>query len=79
MGSEQRVSTLILLMMFIFWIQNDKKEKTININKNEKELVNNQKYLKRQKKKIKRPPALLYARHPLFSTGNPRFKSLFLR
>lgn len=51
MGSEQRVSTLILLMMFIFWIQNDKKEKTININKNEKELVNNQKYLKRQKRK----------------------------
>ena len=51
MGSEQRVSTLILLMMFIFWIQNDKKEKTVNINKNEKELVNNQKYLKRQKRK----------------------------
>ena len=51
MGSEQRVSTFILLMMFIFWIQNDKKEKTININKNEKELVNNQKYLKRQKRK----------------------------
>lgn len=53
MGSEQRVSTLILLMMFIFWIQNDKKEKTVNINKNEKELVNNQKYLKRQKRKEK--------------------------
>lgn len=51
MGSEQRVSTLILLMMFIFWIQNDKKEKTVNIDKNEKELVNNQKYLKRQKRK----------------------------
>ncbi len=51
MGSEQRVSTLILLMMFIFWIQNDKKEKTVNIDKNEKELVNNQKYLKREKRK----------------------------
>ena len=51
MGSEQRVSTLILLMMFIFWIQNDKKEKTVNMDKNEKELVNNQKYLKRQKRK----------------------------
>lgn len=51
MGSEQRVSTLILLMMFIFWIQNDKKEKTVNIDKNEKELVNNQKDLKRQKRK----------------------------
>lgn len=51
MGSEQRVSTLILLMMFIFWIQNDKKEKTVNIDKNEKELVNNQKYLKKEKRK----------------------------
>lgn len=49
MGSEQRVSTLILLIMFIFWIQNNKEIKTENINKTSQKALDNQRNVKRQK------------------------------
>lgn len=52
-GSEQRVSTLILLMMFIFWIQKHKKSIKDNKKDEDKELINNQKYIKRQRRKEK--------------------------
>lgn len=51
MGSEQRVSTLILLMMFIFWIQNDKKLSKNTTKETDRELINNQKYIKEQRQK----------------------------
>ncbi len=53
MGSEQRVSTLILLMMFIFWVQSNNKINKGNISETEKELINNQKYIKKQRRKAR--------------------------
>lgn len=53
MGSEQRVSTLILLIMFIFWIQNNKKIETSSINKASQKLLDNQSQLKRKEIKTK--------------------------
>lgn len=53
MGSEQRVSTLILLIMFIFWIQNDEKLNKDNVKETNRELINDQKYIKKQRRKEK--------------------------
>lgn len=52
-GSEQRVSTLILLIMFIFWIQNYKTEKKNDSVQASEELVDYQKSIKKQKRKEK--------------------------
>lgn len=45
MGSEQRVSTLILLMMFIFWVQSNNKINKDNTSKIEKKLTNIAEYI----------------------------------
>ena len=52
-GSEQRVSTLILLIMFILWIQKDKESIKNNKKDEDKELINNQKYIKKKRRKAK--------------------------
>ena len=52
-GSEQRVLTLILLIMFIFWIQNNEKLNKDNMKETNRELINNQKYIKKQRRKEK--------------------------
>lgn len=53
MASEQRVSTLILLIMFILWIQNDRKLSKANTKEMDRELINNQKYIKKQRRKAR--------------------------
>lgn len=45
MGSEQRVSTLIFLMMFIFWVQSNNKINKDNTSKIEKKLTNIAEYI----------------------------------
>ena len=53
LGSPQKISTLILLMMFILWIQSDKKLRSNNTKEADKELINNQEYIKKQRRKAK--------------------------
>ena len=53
MASEQRVSTLIILIMFIFWIQSNNKRNKDNTSETDRELINDQKYIKKQRRKEK--------------------------